>query len=306
MTLVITRASNRGVLQVADRLVTTQSGARFDELANKNLVYLAKDAIASIAYTGLAYLEELPTDVWLARELTGLEIHRLMRGINFGSTPEQLHAYAALQKIARGLNRVLSSGPRMAFDLIMAGFKWSRSKPPKAFVWQASYDRETGLRLGTMPRNWQYPTKTLVRVIPGSNFPRADMNSLSEELRGASDPRSTETVMVNAVRRIANNNRYVGSDCMSIRISPPSLHYIGIRFLPAVDRTAMVGAHGERATVKIAYSPWVISSKVVMPPMIMVGATRSAIGGDWFVDLDAPDDRDIRLHLSAQRRPRIQ
>lgn len=305
MTLVITRASNRGLLQVTDRLVTTRLGTKFDELANKNLVFLTKDAIASIAYTGLAYLEELPTDVWLARALTGLATEPLMRGIQFGDTPEQLHVYPALQKIAKGLHRVLSGGPPLPFELIMAGFKWTRSKPAEVFVWQAYYDRSGGLRLGTMARNWQYPAKALVRVIPGSNFSSADMKRLSEELRGASDPRSSEVAMVNALRRVAQNNHYVGPDCMTIRIAPPSLRYVGIRFLPVTDRSAIVGMNGEETTVKVAYSPWIISSRVVMPPMIMVGAIRSGIGDDWTVDLAAPEDPQIRLHLSTQPRPRV-
>jgi hypothetical protein len=32
-----------------------------------------------------------------------------------------------------------------------------------------------------------------------------------------------------------------------------------------------------------------------MPSMMMVGGTRSAIEGDWFVGPDDPDDREIRF-----------
>jgi hypothetical protein len=49
MTLILTYASARYVLQVTDRLVT-QGGKIFDPLANKNLIYVARDAIVTVGY----------------------------------------------------------------------------------------------------------------------------------------------------------------------------------------------------------------------------------------------------------------
>lgn len=46
----------------------------FDPEANKTIVYVARDAIVSIGYTGRAYLEGRPTDQWIAEQLIGEEV----------------------------------------------------------------------------------------------------------------------------------------------------------------------------------------------------------------------------------------
>jgi hypothetical protein len=70
MTLILTFASPFYVLQVSDRLVTV-SGKEFDAVANKNVIYLARDADATIGYTGRAFVDRVPTDQWIAEKLGG-------------------------------------------------------------------------------------------------------------------------------------------------------------------------------------------------------------------------------------------
>jgi hypothetical protein len=55
-----------------DRLVS-RSRVAFDRAANKNLLYSAPDATVLLAYTGSAYIENLPTDEWIARSITGVQ-----------------------------------------------------------------------------------------------------------------------------------------------------------------------------------------------------------------------------------------
>jgi hypothetical protein len=51
------------------------SGGVEDPLANKNLIYVGRDGIFAISYTGLAYglsaNRNTPTDEWLAEILCG-------------------------------------------------------------------------------------------------------------------------------------------------------------------------------------------------------------------------------------------
>src|SRR5262245_32888941 len=90
MTLHLTQISNRYTLQVSDRLV---SGGVQDPLANKNLIYWARDALVTIAYSGLAYElsrsdHNTPTDEWIAEILRGGPIPRGPDGVrpaSFGS-----------------------------------------------------------------------------------------------------------------------------------------------------------------------------------------------------------------------------
>jgi hypothetical protein len=46
----------------------------FDSSSNKALLYLCADAIVAIGYTGLAYLGDFPTDVWIANLLIGKQV----------------------------------------------------------------------------------------------------------------------------------------------------------------------------------------------------------------------------------------
>jgi hypothetical protein len=72
MTLHLTLATAEYVLQVSDRLTSLDPGKRpWDPLANKNVIYVARNGLISIGYTGAAYIGVLPTDTWIAQTLRG-------------------------------------------------------------------------------------------------------------------------------------------------------------------------------------------------------------------------------------------
>ena len=80
MTLNLTLLTTTYVMQVSDRRLTDLlSGGEFDAVANKNVVYLARDGIFTICYSGPAYLEGVPTDTWIACKLA-CEDMSLFRG----------------------------------------------------------------------------------------------------------------------------------------------------------------------------------------------------------------------------------
>ncbi len=57
MTLNITGTAFGSVIQVSDRLVTRKSPfEKFDPAANKNVVFLARNGLLTIGYTGRAYV----------------------------------------------------------------------------------------------------------------------------------------------------------------------------------------------------------------------------------------------------------
>lgn len=103
MTLVLTLVTTRYVVQVADRLVTTD-GKRFDPTSNKSLIYLGRNAIVAIAYSGLAYLEGIPTDEWIAQTLWGRKLPRRDDG--------------------RAVGHFLGGEPRQSVDRDIAG-EWT-------------------------------------------------------------------------------------------------------------------------------------------------------------------------------------
>jgi hypothetical protein len=75
MTQILSLAARGYVLQASDRLVSKRRSGHtlkpHDPMFNKHILYVAKDAIVSIGFTGLAYISGVPTDQWLASVLTG-------------------------------------------------------------------------------------------------------------------------------------------------------------------------------------------------------------------------------------------
>src|SRR5215211_2745881 len=75
MTQIISYANRNFALQVGDRLVSErrprQPISPRDPLFNKHVLFLAKDAIVSIEFAGLAYVTGVPTDQWIASVLYG-------------------------------------------------------------------------------------------------------------------------------------------------------------------------------------------------------------------------------------------
>jgi hypothetical protein len=70
MTLILSVATPACALHVGDRLVSKDEEPH-DPLANKSVVFRATDGLLAFGYTGLAFLEDVPTDTWIADVLSG-------------------------------------------------------------------------------------------------------------------------------------------------------------------------------------------------------------------------------------------
>jgi hypothetical protein len=150
MTLILTLVTPFHVLQVSDRLVTTQSrtlGARtFDAFANKNLVFFARNALVTIGYTGLAYIDGAPTDHWLAEQLLDLSLP-LEFGARMRTGPE-----VRLEDIGRVVERVRTrlistftrvGTPSVLQTFVFAGIQWNRRRTIRPMASIVSNSRGT-------------------------------------------------------------------------------------------------------------------------------------------------------------------
>ena len=118
MTLHLISASDRYVAHVSDRLV---SGSMNDPLANKQIIYCARDALVSIGYTGMAYglspaSPNMPTDEWLAEILWGRPIPRGQDGTRpvtmiFGQISNRLDLGRSIQILRDELQAAISRLP---------------------------------------------------------------------------------------------------------------------------------------------------------------------------------------------------
>ncbi len=75
MTVILMVATSSYILQASDRLVS-RGICPYDQASNKALLYRARDAFVTMAYTGIAYLDGAPTDQWIAEKIWGKPFYR--------------------------------------------------------------------------------------------------------------------------------------------------------------------------------------------------------------------------------------
>lgn len=330
MTLHITLTSSEYVLQVSDRLLSKLgSDARpsvHDDLGNKNLLFHARDAIATIGYTGAAYLrglstyERIPTDEWIARKITGIESTipaREGKG-TFGSPvlgrPLPVHrdigqTVALLRNDVRStFQRAGSQAGRLGLVVLISGYQWSEATGPergvRPFVW--TIGRKPGTKTfdaGRAPRHWSDPFK--LNAI-GTRMTDSELSRLGEALSASfPKPDDSERIMVAAIREVADRTGVVGKHCSSVLIIPD--RHLRVRFLPfggEILQRSPPPASGQ--VVPVAVTPWVIGHDTIVPPQEVSGGGMTIWFGRTAVEVEAPvlsPGSGVIWSLNTQPRP---
>src|SRR5262245_25800559 len=126
MTLILALTCPFHVFQVTDRLLTNVlENKPFDPMANKNVIYRARDAIVCLGYTGIAYINAVPTDNWIAAKLQGVPavVGNEPMGISLGtgSSERWLDIGQTAELLRTELNGALDGNLRRSFELIITG-----------------------------------------------------------------------------------------------------------------------------------------------------------------------------------------
>jgi hypothetical protein len=196
MTLILTSVSWAGVLQVTDRLVTQSIGGRnlpFDPASNKNLVLIARDGVATIAYTGLSFLDagkRVHTDQGIAETIVGRSLSdgpegqpAMLQGGGGRGWPD---LGQAIDRIQRRLPEALAALPA----------NWRRQPPTVTVAGWMHYRRR---------RKWSRPLGCEIHHLPGLGYTRQwlDRRMLAR----------TEQVFLEQIGRIARRpHSAVGAD----------------------------------------------------------------------------------------------
>jgi hypothetical protein len=320
MTLILTEASIRYVLQVSDRLLT-QGRRHFDPVSNKTIVYLCRDALVSIAYSGHAYLDETPTDQWIAELLTGerfegshpgfLRIGPPKRSLDIGQSIELLKT-----ELGSAILRLPPSVNPPTLHVILAGWQWGKrqARPIATHIVNLPGTPST-FYVEKVPRYWHFEQtqenrslrKVYFTVVPTSNpLSRDEQRRTFERLLHTNpSPDDSAQVLIDTIRLAASKKpKIVGEDCMCVYLPPPSSRVAEVVFVPRQEqRVAMVGRHYEK--LPAAFSPWVIGRGLIAAPSIVVGTSTITVG-PFTIRIKAPEvpsDAGITGVWSSQRRP---
>jgi hypothetical protein len=298
--------------------------SQFDALANKSILYWARDAIVSIAYTGAAYIGPLPTDDWIVEKLTGVDVSEKFGMRGFPSS-HWLDIGQSLRLLLQELASSEVAKHTLNFELTAVGWQWKTTRhplegryQPVPMAWGLSKppNGQFGKEVERLPRYWYFKHRTLFQSSPIGNMPKAERDKMFDRLRNSAPSRTgeeaaatVEQATVDAVRSVSTSNAYVGPNCMSVLLAPP--HYralIRISFFPQEQHTAqLVSTTAPPATLPAAFSPWIVGRGWMEKPSVRVGQATSEELGPFTIAYSGPSMpcpvKGLIFAQSSQTRP---
>jgi hypothetical protein len=317
VTLILSQLSHRFVIQVSDRLVSQpvrgSAPRRFDSKANKTIVYIAPDAAVSMSYAGLAYIDGIPTDQWIANVLRGEEYP--------DSEPRWLIRNDPLRKwrtIGQVENTLLEQlrqrlPKNRVFELLIAGWQWDSRQLARPMLTRIS-NIGTALTMVRCPRHWHWPRReadawripVMETHSPKDSFSDSEFKRLVDAVPPQT-PSLAEAGIVAAIRAASDRKLGIGKDCMSVVLLRPRERTIRVRYHPFRSRPYDFTFWPDRGFRAVAaFSPWVIGPETSWAPGAGAGpgTTRGSVGG-FDVSFESTEKNWTRtdfLTMQSQRR----
>ena len=297
LTQILTAICRNYVLQVSDRLVT--AGARIhDQLAPKTVICRSRDALVCVGYTGLAYLDGIPTDQWIAQSFRGAP---LVGGIAFDQSrtrPNKADIGLLTKGLVHELQKVVSSlDPKRSkypLALNISGWQWYKGKPVvrPITVEIVKLEDSDKIYVSRKPRNW-LQTLSLQVFDTGGHVSRdiglrkGLIDRLNAVGKGAlTAPALVENAFATTIREASAKIPSVGADLMTV-LMPSS---------PIGARVTFSAA----APHQIAYAPWIIGQTIAIGPSACTVGFIADLGVP--VEVVAPDD-GLPGYIEGQARP---
>jgi len=303
MTLVLAVATPAYCLHVSDRLVS-KGGHPHDSVANKSVVFRARDGLLAFGYTGLAFLEAMPTDTWIAHSLSRrpAELGSIAYGrfpvLDVGTSLLVLRERLEARRRFQGLGGEVSA----------VGWQWSnkrRRSSMRDVLWLLRSESATLKWDQLVPRHLP-ERKAVFRMAATGHWPleAQEWRELLEEVGGAGENwELVERLLIRAIRGSSTlTPGTIGPHCMSILLRP-------WRFPNALIRFCANSPHEGVAfdeSVEIAYTPWMVAADAIHAPAVLVGGLTCEQGLLSYA-MEAPDVRDdqrLKGAFQSQDRPR--
>jgi hypothetical protein len=323
MTLILTFGTPRYIIQVSDRFVT-QGQRLFDPVSNKTVIYYAKNAIVSIGYSGLAYLEDVPTDQWIAQKMRGEDRYPESEpgkppAMISGRAQHWLDIGRSMELIRHDCGEVFSRvapqvRPRQQFAI--AGWQWrcrGRRGMARPIVCEVGNSEEPSgrhvFRAECGPRYWHWEgrNRLFLSWIPDCNpLSASEMSNLEDELKRTwPSPDASGRLLVETIRLAARKSSSVGPDCMCVFMPPPSAGIVDVSYVSARQPRALVTGGEKPLSLPVTFTPWLVGPDSVVAPSMLVGSLSGNLG-PITVSIrgpEGPPGTGIRAVMSSQARP---
>jgi hypothetical protein len=285
-----------------------------DAIANKTIVYLAKDGPMVISFAGVAYVGSEPTDDWIARQLAGREPQRLPDGrimsVTFGRFPARTFNQACwLLQSAVAAERVFEGG----LEIAIGGWRIRRHRLVQTALAIVKTGQAT-VRQGHMRLRTKAFGAAFLKI--GADFNLSEVKGLPADhpvwstrpfdaavLSAAISDDLAETIV-----NKAKSNRAVGSDVMAVEIprwEPDGIRKVTIRFKPQVERQYTIQGSSVIGRFSAAFWPWIVTPMGVQAPSISTGGGGGLRLCGWQIIFEAPGANNspglLSAHFSLQR-----
>jgi hypothetical protein len=264
---------------VTDRLLTLPAtGEPYDRDANKNIIFHGRDGVAAIAYSGIAWIDGMPTDQWIVETITQEEWGRgEHRGSISGGRPKRWpklgHAMRlvgqAFDEQCRRFPKTVGAGP---FEILAVGYQATHNHATWFRPITLSYQKEPATPSGVLssgPR-WFRHTAAIIGVCPAANLGLLDVAALSAKTRVCEGTEGMARAYVEAVQQAATRSATIGRDCISIEIDCPAKRKpeVRVRFSPRPDRPKPDPQRTPSVSTALSFSPWIIGPEQSSAPMV--------------------------------------
>ena len=276
MTMVLGLLIRGYAFQVSDRLVTQAGGGAvrpFDPLANKTVIFRARDGILAIGYSDRAYLDGVPTDVWIAQSLAAREFSTQFGMGAVDVSPSQWrHSGPTITRLRADAEAAIGrlteqerNSHLQRFQII--GIKLAKRtpkvRPLLCTIEEPSYG--SALSLAHYGRHLAWDRQYLLMATP--DMAAEELARLRSELKARANegPDTCEAILAASIRRIADEDPTVGKDLMAVQIKSRDPH-VQIRYLPFTSE-----ASPSHEGLPLAYTPWIIAPPSVHGPALSNG-----------------------------------
>ena len=269
MTLTLTAAGWAFAVQVTDRLLT--AGCRtFDPYSNKNVVYLARDGIAALAFSGPAFIRGMPTDQWMVQVLTGETFEAAEPVPTFWGAPTKKHCLGlghALRILGDAFNEEAKGDHLLRdghFEILAVGYQGvGRSLRPVTLFFSKEASQNVGI-YGSGQRWLRWPTGFELALSPSPNRSLVDVESLRLMARACETSSDMARLLSRTIRDAGS--AFVGRDCLLIEIDTPRVVKPQVRVSFVMGSAALSNPIGKAPTpaqAQVADRPWYVRCTLI-------------------------------------------
>jgi hypothetical protein len=280
MTLVLGATAAYYVFHASDRLTTITPTPKnpdraWDIHANKTVIVCGSDCWLVIGYTGLAYLDDKPTDAFIASVLAG---GADLTGMGMWHPGRALHYREITRSLEEAMFDAYRRLPAGARDhpTIVAGVGVQRRKPRPRHVAFRAIISSRGVAHIELAERHQPRTAFNFNVI-GSSDPEI-LDRMRARLRdeGHHSPERFRDIMMDAIAETGRSSDVVGEDVMGVILEPLGrkirVHFRSADPLSQAELARSVRPHGaETAEIPNVSTPYILAPGQFFSPAVASG-----------------------------------